>query len=137
MRDRAQDEGLALLEQAQDYYRAATTAAVAAAKPVVLYYSYLNTAKAFLLHRGRRVSYEKAFHGLAERVGPGGRELLDAYLEAYPSQVGTANVFDDLLTELSGAGLTANRKFDLPRVMPQIVPGHRLWVAASASALLP
>ena len=41
----AKPEALALLEQAQDYYRAATSADTFAAKPVLLYYCYLYAAR--------------------------------------------------------------------------------------------
>jgi hypothetical protein len=133
----ARDEALALLDQAQDYYRAASSADIAAAKPVLLYYCFLNAVKAFLLQRGRRSTYEKAQHGLSEQLGPGGRELLDAFVQAHPSKAATAtksevvNVFDDLLSELRGTGLGSRRDLQIVNLMPQIVTGHRLWVAAS------
>jgi hypothetical protein len=151
----ARDEAIAVLEQAQDYYRAVTSAAVAASKPVLLYYCYLNIVKAFLLHRGKQTTYEKAQHGLSEQLPAGKRELLDAFLMAFPTtaaipatpailatattpakpaiaaQEAKINVFDDFLQELRGTGLTSATKFNLVSVMPQIVPGHRLWMAAS------
>ena len=130
----AKPEALALLEQAQDYYRAATSADTFAAKPVLLYYCYLNAVKAFLLHRSRRPTYEKALHGLSESLGPGARELTDALLTAHPSVAGAnpkVNVFDDLISEITGAGLAANRIYPVPQLLPQIVTGHRLWISAS------
>jgi hypothetical protein len=36
-----------------------------------------------------------------------------------------------LLAALSGAGLTAQRHFDLPALLPQILSGHRLWAQAA------
>lgn len=130
----SKEEATALLEQARDYYHAATSGEIAAAKPVLVYYCYLNAVKAFLLHRGRRPTYEKAKHGLQERLRPGGQELVAAFLTAYPSTADTANVFDDFLAELSGAALTANRDYQLVNLLPQIVTGHRLWGAASGRA---
>jgi hypothetical protein len=128
----AKDEALALLEQAQDYYRATVSSSVAAAKPVLLYYCYLNTAKAFLLHRAKRTTYEKAQHGLEETLAQVSkpRELHDAILIAHASG-SKINVFPDLYAEIAGTSLTGKPQFKLVNLIPQIVPGHRQWEAAS------
>jgi hypothetical protein len=75
------------------------------AKPVLLYYSFLNLVKAFVLTKGQRVEYAAAFHGLKERLQPAnGRELFESVLEAIPSGQ-NVNIFDDFLVSLRGNGL--------------------------------
>jgi hypothetical protein len=44
-------------------------------------------------------------------------------------------VFDELLLAISGANVAANNsRYDLTLLMPQIVPGHRLWVEGNPAA---
>ncbi len=126
----------ALLEQAEDFFKAAESG-VKAAKPLLLYYCFMNLAKAFVLTCRRRERVDNAHHGLGERLDTalGGRELINAFLEAKqtvgpgPIPAGSIQVFDELLQAISGAAVPTNRfRYDLPLLLPQIVPGHRLWV---------
>jgi YaaC-like Protein len=133
----SQKAALALLEQSEDFYRAAESG-VKAAKPLLLYYCFMNLAKAYILTLGYRPDVNDAQHGLSEKLDdpPNNKELLNAYLYAYqstpPPNVGAINVFDDVLRALSGQGLAANpRRFDLPILLSQVVPGHRLWAAGA------
>ena len=73
----------AFLEQAQDFFTAAESG-VAAAKPLLLYYSFMNLVKAFVLTNGQRTSINRAAHGLKERLdpAPNDKELINAWLEA-------------------------------------------------------
>jgi hypothetical protein len=134
----------ALLEQAEDFYRAAGSG-VKAAKPLLLYYCFMNLAKAFVLTCRQREDVNSAMHGLSERLGPppNDRELIDAYLNAErtvaagptapPSQ--KIKVFDELYEAVSGARIGANpTRYDLGKLMPQVVPGHRLWVEGDGNA---
>lgn len=125
----------ALLEQSEDFYRA-TKSGVKAAKPLLLYYCFMNLAKAYILAVGRHKDADYARHGLSERLSPApnNKELLNAYLEAQPTPnppVKKISVFDDLLGAISGDGRTTASRFDLPTLMPQVVPGHRLWAAGA------
>lgn len=125
---------LAFLEQAEDFYNAAHLGRVAAAKPVLLYYSFLNAVKAYILTSGRRTELDSAKHGLSEKkLAPGRKELIDAVLDAHPSSATTTNIFDDLLTIVQSTGLTSVVTIPLSALMPQIVPGHRLWASASGN----
>src|SRR5947209_1600531 len=83
----ARPPALAFLSQAADFYQAATTGGVVAAKPLLLYYCFMNLAKAYILTRGLRPNLDVAQHGLSEQMGPGGRQLLDAFLRAFPSNL--------------------------------------------------
>ncbi len=132
----AKDEALAYIEQAQDFYTAAVSAAIAAARPLLLYYCFMNLTKALVVHRGLRQSLPRAEHGLKERLKPTNRELLDAYLKAEKSIPSAPNggrlmVFDEFLRAINGHGLPKDQDFDMVRLLPQILPGHRLWSEAA------
>jgi hypothetical protein len=72
---------------------------------------------------------------------PNDRELTGAFLGAFetpaagPVASDPIQVFDELLWALAGHGIPTNRhNYDLPNLMPQIVPGHRLWVEGTGRA---
>jgi hypothetical protein len=97
---------------------------------LLLYYCFLNLAKAYVLTVGQRQTLDRARHGISECLSPAGTELEDAYIEAKKSSAasgGRREVFDEFIKALSGQGLQANTKFDLPHLLPQALPGHRLW----------
>jgi hypothetical protein len=128
----AKREALAYIEQARDFYTAAVSASVAAARPLLLYYCFMNLAKALVIHRGTRPTITSAMHGLKERLRPpNNRELEDAYVKADTSTTGGAQVFDEFLKAIAGTGLAATHDYDLVHLLPQILPGHRLWADAT------
>ena len=127
----------ALLEQAEDFFRAAESG-VKAARPLLLYYFMMNLAKAFILVTQQREDVNNAVHGVSERLDapPNNQELINAWLEVgrtpaagpAPPAGQKIKVFDELLLAISGANVAANNtRYDLTLLMPQIVPGHRLW----------
>src|SRR5439155_8618699 len=133
---KARPEALASLEQAQDFYKVATSAGIMASRPLLLYYCFMNLAKAFSLTVQQGATFNQAQHGLAERIGPGGRELVDAYLQAFKSpnrRTGDLNLFDEFLQAISSRALAADIDFHLTNLLPQILPGHRLWAEATSS----
>jgi hypothetical protein len=126
-------EAFSSLEQAQDFYKAATTAGIIASRPLLLYYCFMNLMKAYALTVQQQPSFDRAHHGLAERLRPPNKELENAFLQAHKSpnaRTGALNLFDELFKALSGTGLAADKDFDLPILLPQVVPGHRLWAEA-------
>jgi hypothetical protein len=126
------DAALAFAKQAEEYYRAATLAGVVAAKPILLYYCFMNLVKAYILTSGSATLLStRAFHGLSEELRPGLKELSGAFLKAYPSDANRFNVFDGLFSALTGNGLTTLTEYNLMDLLPQIVAGHRLWTIAS------
>jgi hypothetical protein len=127
-------EALASLEQARDFYVAGTERGIEAVRPLALYYSYMNLAKAFCLTRGTAQTFDQAEHGLSERLGPGKKELTDAFLQAFPSpnaRTRKLQNFDELTAVLTGARLGHQARYDLPFLVPQILSGHRLWAQAA------
>jgi len=122
------------MEQAIDFHRSAVAGGVLAAKPLLLYYCFMNVVKAFILTSGLRPHLDVAQHGLSEQLGPGGRQLIDAFLRAFPTNLGgrqpALNLFDDFLNVLRGAELAAQTSYPLLELLPQTVFGHRLWATA-------
>lgn len=125
------DEALATLEQAEDFYVMGTERGTEAARPLALYYSYMNLAKAFCLTRGTRMTFDQAQHGLKERLRGQRRELVDAYLVADTTSPNRAQNFDELLSALAATPLAAPMNYDLSSLFPQILSGHRLWAQAA------
>ena len=109
------------------------SAGIIASRPLLLYYGFMNLAKAFILTLGQQPTFNQAHHGLAECLRPPSRELENAFLKAHVSpsrRTGALNLFDEFLKAATGSGLPSDRDFDLPNLLPQIVPGHRLWAQA-------
>jgi hypothetical protein len=127
-------EALACLDQARDFYQSSQGAGILEARPLTLYYSYMNLVKAFCLTRGTRQTFDKAGHGLSEQLHAGAPELTGAYLQAFPSpnpRSGTLQNFDEFRFALTGLRHTAQTDYDIAKLLPQIVPGHRLWAIAA------
>lgn len=130
----AKAQAHAFRAQSQDYFKAAEVAGLFTTKPVLLYYSFLNLVKAFVLTMRHRPEYSAAYHGLKERLQPpAGRELLDSTLEAMPSGA-NVNIFDDFLAVIRGNGLAGNVVFRMTTILPQLLQGHRLWCAAAGES---
>jgi len=128
---------LSFLSQARDFYHASKNYALSS-QPLLLYYSFLNLAKSYIVFRGIRASLENAYHGISElpssasatslnptrgaqiriqtSVGVGSRDnILPLFAQALgfsPTSIaGSYSVFDEILC--------------------QMVIGHRLWSVAS------
>lgn len=131
----SRDQAVAFLAQAEDFFRSATSSTLVTAKPILIYYCFLNLAKAFVLRRKLRAEYTRAQHGLQEGIHPGGLEFTNSFLKAYRSKPSEANVFDDLQEALFGKKFpNAGRVFDLQVLLPQLVQGHRVWCEAARAA---
>lgn len=131
----SREEASACLDQARDFYVSSEGAGVLEARPLSLYYSYMNLVKAFCLTRGTRPTFNKAQHGLTEQLAAGARELVDAYLTAFPSPNPRDNAlqnFDEFQLALTNRSLPAPIGYPIPHLLPQIVPGHRLWATAAS-----
>lgn len=129
----AKAEAYAYIAQAEDFYAVSTENSRIAARPLSVYYCLMNLVKAFCLTRGTHPTFDKAQHGLSEQLVTGGQELVDAYLDAYtsPNNRGVKQNFSEFINALTGAQLAADSTFRLPELLPQILPGHRLWSHAA------
>lgn len=125
----------AFIAQAEDFYRSASAGQHTSAKPLLLYYSFLNIAKAFILTSGLRQDLDFAHHGISEEGSVGQRSITAAKIVIHPTVPGKpVNVFDDFLNCLQGHGLAAKTEVKLASLLPQVVVGHRLWAAAAEEA---
>ena len=126
-------EALSYIDQAADFYRSALQSQIDAAKPVQLYYSYLNIVKAFILCRSNHNSLPGIRHGISESPPKGGKEFTDAYIECWksPNNQGQIQVFDEFLQALGYSQLQNGCRIPIANLVPQILPGHRLWASAA------
>lgn len=125
-------EALAYCEQSQDFFRSAQIARVSAAKPILLYYAFLNLAKAYILLKGTKPKLSKAFHGLVN-MDVSHNTLTSAKLEGYKDSTGSdkINIFDNFYNALYNNSLQRNKfVFNLRDMISQVVVGHRLWLEA-------
>jgi hypothetical protein len=125
-----QDEALAFLEQAQDFYSAAD--ARISTNPLLLYYAFLNLGKALLLTIGYPESLERASHGLSERRTGEGVELDDSVV-VVQSLNNRVNVYAELVERLGFPRPRNGDTYPVVGLLPQVVVGHRIWREADAS----
>jgi hypothetical protein len=129
--DQLQAEALAFLEQAQDFYTAAT--ARISANPLLLYYAFLNLGKAVLLTIGYPASLERASHGLSERRTGTAEAELDDSIIVVQSINNRVNVYAELIEQLGFSRPMDNDTYPVPQLLPQVVIGHRIWREAETS----
>ena len=129
----SRSEALSYIEQAADFYTSALSSRIGAAKPVQLYYSYLNVAKAFIICRGVQPSLPSIAHGINEGIAPNGTEFDNAYTQFWtsPNPRGQMQAFDEYMHALQAPRLANQHQVPLPNLVPQILSGHRLWSAAT------
>ena len=122
---------LAFLEQSTDFFNTSQAGGIRPAKPLLIYYSFMNLVKSFVPTKKIVQNFHMSHHGLTVKFpktgfGPGG-----VILRAFPAmQQPKANLFDLLLNCLTGRGLNAITHYDLDRILLQMILGHRLWCAA-------
>ena len=130
----AQAEAQSSLQQAEFFFKAGVGAELIAAKPLLLYYSLMNLGKAFALTEGTRPTFDKARHGIS-LIGNSLCGGLTGYqLEAYqsPNKNGESNLFEDFISSYSGNRLSqVKMTYDATALLPQILPGHRVWSNSS------
>lgn len=122
---------LAYLEQARDFFAASQFGAVRAARPLLLYYAFMNLVKTFALTKGLVATFGDSHHGLTTVFPVTGSGPSGATLRAFRATPQKANLFDLLLRGLTGSGLPATTDYNLEQVLPQILLGHRLWCDAA------
>jgi hypothetical protein len=120
-----QVEALAFLQQARSFFDAADDRTVAAT-PLILYYSFLNLAKALILAAGHTNSLDRAMHGLMDDPGGAGQEITGASVAVKTS--GTDPSIFPLYAQALGVPSPAhNATYPVTELMAQVVVGHRLW----------
>jgi hypothetical protein len=114
--------------QAEDYFRAATSVRELAVKPVLLYYAFLNLSKAYAVAKNNASLTGRAFHGISCDLNA---KTIPGTLIRFDKRIGTL-VFQELLKLLDGnAAVLSSSALRLGYLLPQILPGHRLWCYAT------
>jgi len=122
-------EARSYLDQAEDFLLASNGRS--AASPVLLYYCFLNVAKAAILAGGFATALADAVHGLSIDVGgtlPGPMGQMRLAVQNI-----TAPKFSVFTEMLKACGLTAPAAstYPLGELVAQVVIGHRLWREAT------
>ena len=115
--------------QAEDYFRAATTGRELAVRPVLLYYAFLNLSKAYGVAKGNANLAGRAHHGITCECKP--KTIPRSTIKF--ARGGTL-VFQELLRLLDGSVVVLGSELQLGHLLPQILPGHRLWCYATKRA---
>ena len=125
-------EALGSLRQATYFYRAADESENWAAKPLLLYYAFMNLGKAYALTKGPTTTFDLAHHGIIERRHHNRPGIGDAFVRVFhkPGRNGP-NLFAHFLDAIAGTTIANDTDFDLPKLLPQVVAGHRLWCDGS------
>lgn len=124
---RIRDIAHSFRRQAEDYFQAATVAAELAVRPVLLYYAFLNLAKVFAISRGNAALAERASHGIAIETRP--RAIPGSSIK-FDDRHKPA-VFYELMQLFGGNSQITSAPLKLGNLLPQILPGHRLWCYAT------
>lgn len=126
----AREEAIAFLLQARDFYHAATASNIHAAKPLLLYYAYLNLAKCYVVYQTHAPINRRVEHGLSEKLPttPGaiygdvnvlrGRDASSAFA-MFSSALG-----DSLPKANAENNVAAITSQDF---LSQVLIGHRVW----------
>ncbi len=128
LKARDKDEALAYIAQAEEYFNAGIQGGRRSVKPLLLYYSMLNLAKCFIKTRNPSLEMSRARHGLS--VEHKGEWAVLGDIVSVKSSTKFVNVFEELMRALEGVGPTFT-EIAVRELLPQIVPGHRLWTYAS------
>jgi hypothetical protein len=121
------DEALSYIDQAEEYFNAGTEGG-RSVKPVLLYYSMLNLAKCLIKTRRPDLDMSQARHGLSVRHRGDWAVLGDRI--SVKSSATYVNVFGELMRALEDRAPTFG-DIAVRELLPQILPGHRLWTYAS------
>ena len=120
-------ESLSFLRQAEEYFDAGVQSRSIDVKPVLLYYAIMNLAKCLISVCDSALDMAQARHGLVTK--PKERAILGDQISVKNSSR-FVNIFDHLLRVLEGGG-AAFTTLEVRHLLPQILPGHRLWSYAS------
>ena len=138
--DASKKLALAFAEQSRDFFNASQHGGVRVAKPLLIYYSFMNLAKAFILFKNKNSIQDlsDSYHGLTLKHSKTGfklsNELSNEKLVTYPNSTTQEkkNLFDLLKKALTGKDIGQKKvTYELSRLLPQILLGHRLWCGAS------
>ena len=128
--EEAYQEAYAFLIQARDFYKAATHSDISAAKPLLLYYSFLNLAKCLATYRADAPLGDGIKHGISEKLPTtSGAIYGDANILRNQDAVSAYKKFSDALGDQLpvAAGGTSHVGIRSQDFLAQILIGHRVW----------
>jgi hypothetical protein len=126
----AYDEAYAFLIQARDFYKAATDSEITAAKPLLLYYSFLNLGKCLATYRADASLGSDIRHGISEKLPTtagaiyGDANILRNQDANSAFMKFSAALGDQLPAATPPASHVTIRSQDF---LAQILIGHRVW----------
>ena len=126
---RTRDIAHSFERQAEDYFRAATAGRELAVRPLLLYYAFLNLSKAYAVTKGNTNVVGRSFHGVRAAAKP--RAIPGSVIQFENTSPGRPGVFQELLQHLDGNPSILRSDLRLGHLLPQILPGHRLWCYAA------
>jgi YaaC-like Protein len=115
--------------QAEDFYEASAGNRLPHAKPLLIYYSFLNLVKALILIRGHGGTSYRPKHRMSKNAKL--REAEGARITVCPSSLKERNLFADFWLVLSDYRLRNVRRLRFGFLPPQILFGYRLWCSAA------
>src|ERR1700733_2799222 len=124
------ESAVAFAEQAHEFYNAALDLSTMRAKPLLLYYAFLNLTKSLCLCQGNQKVVGEAQHGLSE-YSETGTSLKAAQVKGFPSTATTVNMFDEFLRAVNEDSLAATVTYRDHDLIGCTLIGHRLWCDAT------
>lgn len=129
----AERQGLAFWVQARDFFQAAQHSDVSAAKPLLLYYSFLNLAKCLVVKRGG-AALGTVMHGLSEKL-PVTANAIHGHVSVDISHRPAQSAFVMFASALGGALPTpapgaTHVQIRSQDFLSQILIGHRIFCQA-------
>jgi hypothetical protein len=97
-----------------------------AVRPVLLYYAFLNLSKAYAVAKGNVKVAGRTSHGVSSPASRP-RQIQGALVRFDNRSAGKPGVFQELLKGFNGSSAVLSSDVKLGQLMPQILPGHRLW----------
>jgi hypothetical protein len=119
---------IAFAEQAEEFYQAAMAATTTRARPLLLYYAFLNLTKALCLAQGNEAVIGSAKHGLEESAKRG-VTIRKAVMAAQPTGK-KISMIDEFRAALSLSRLKVGSKYRVHDLVAGSLVGHRLWCTA-------
>lgn len=127
---RSRDIAHSFRRQAEDYFRAATIGRELPVRPVLLYYAFLNLSKAYAVAKRNTGVAGRTCHGVSSPPSRP-RQIQGSVIRFDRPRASRPGVFQELLKHLDGNAAVLQSDLKLGAILPQILPGHRLWCNAA------
>lgn len=106
------------LRQAKDFHKSMENSDTNAAKPLLLYYCFLNLAKCFIIYKERKSLPDKLYHGITEDLGDNKITVKKGLKN---------NAFKHFSRALLGEEVKYSKEISQKDFLSQILVGHRVY----------